>query len=51
MAISTPFNRIKYSTKIRQTRDGQRDGLLRNGFIIWNVVLTNIQLYEDLKIS
>ena len=30
--VSTPYNRIENSTRIRQTRDGQREGLLRIKF-------------------
>ena len=53
--IFTPYNRIEHSARIRHTRDGQREGLLRIKCYIWNAVLTYIQLFEDvlkcLKIS
>ena len=32
------FNGIKYYTKVRETRDGQREGLLRIKFVIYGTL-------------
>ena len=34
-SVTTPYNRIELSTRIRHTRDGQREGLLRILFVIY----------------
>ena len=48
--IFTSYNRIEHSTRIRHTRDGQREGFLIILLVcyIWNAVLTYIQMFEDI---
>ena len=44
----TLYNRIKQSTRIRQTRDGQREGL--PSFYLWNAVLTYSIIWRYLQL-